>query len=138
MPIKDTTFKPFNILGEGTGPDWKIHRYPYDASGGAVPLANMQGGYLLKFNTAGDKVTSAVAADDAALGGVLVDKPDPADDPDHPTVAIALQGTFNENQVHYADYDPDDPEELSAAAKARLRELNIFLDPAVKAGPFAP
>lgn len=132
MPIRSTTKPLLTLLGEGSGPDWKIHRYPYDAAS-TVVLADLFAGALLKFNAAGDKVIGAVAADDAVLGGICVDLPDVTDDPLNPTVAIALQGTFDENNIHYAD-DPAAPfTALSAAAKDRLRTLGIFLDPAVPA-----
>lgn len=132
MPIRSTTKPLLTLLGEGSGPDWKIHRYPYDAASG-IALANMFAGATLKFNAARDKVMSAVAADDAVIAGICVDLPDVTDDPLNPTVAIALQGTFDENNIHYAD-DPTAPfVALSAAAKNRLASLNIFLDPAVPA-----
>jgi hypothetical protein len=140
MPIKGA-FYPINILGEGTGPDWKLHRYPFTAAG-AETIAVMQPGYLVKFNAAHNAVLPALAADDAVIGGVIVDLPDPGDDPAVPTVAVLLQGTVNRNQIHYADahavVPPAGPPPLSAAAIERLSVLNIFLDPAVPAGPFAP
>lgn len=140
MSIKGA-FYPINILGEGSGPDWKVFRYPFTPVG-TETLAKMQPGYLLKFNAAGNAVEPALAADDASLDGILVDRPNPGDDPASPTVAIAVQGTFNKNQIHYADahlaVPPAGPPPLSAAAVERLRTLNIFLDPAVPAGAFAP
>jgi hypothetical protein len=140
MSVK-SAFYPINILGEGSGPDWKIFRYPF-AAVGAETIAVMMAGYLVKFNAAGNAVEPALAADDAKLGGIIVDLPDPGDDPAAPTVAVAVQGTFNRNQIHYADahavVPPAGPAPLSPAAVERLRTLNIFLDPAVPAGPFAP
>ena len=140
MSVKGA-FYPYNILGEGSGPDWKIYRYPFTEAG-TETIDKMQAGYLVKFNAAHNAVVPALAADDAALGGVIVDLPDPGDDPAVPTVAVAVQGTFNRNQVHYADahktVPPAGPPPLSAAAVERLSVLNIFLDPAVPAGPFAP
>jgi hypothetical protein len=140
MSIKGA-FYPINILGLGDGTDWKVFRYPFVETA-TETLAKMQPGYLLKFNAAGNAVAPALAADDAILSGILVDKPDPGDDPANPTVAIAVQGTFNRNQVHYADahavVPPAGPPPLSAAAVDRLRTLNIFLDPAVPARAFAP
>lgn len=140
MPIKGA-FYPINILGLGDGTDWKVFRYPFTPVG-TDTLDKMQAGYLLKFNAAGNAVEPALAADDASLDGILVDLPEPGDDPAAPTVAIAVQGTFNRNQVHYADahavVPPQGPPPLSAAAVERLRTLNIFLDPAVPARAFAP
>lgn len=134
-------FYPINILGEGSGPDWKVFRWPFIGTA-TETLAKMQAGYLVKFNAAGTAVEPALAADDAKLCGIIVDLPDPGDDPTKPTVAVAMQGTFNRNQVHYADahavVPPAGPAVLSEAALDRLRTLNIFLDPAVPAGPFAP
>jgi hypothetical protein len=139
MPITETQFYPINILGEGSGPDWKIYRYPF-AAVGAETIDKMQPGYLVKFNAAGNGVEPALAADDAILGGIIVDKPDPGET--SATVAVLVQGTVNRNQVHYANahtvVPPATPPPLSAAAMARLRVLNIFLDPAVPALPFAP
>jgi hypothetical protein len=140
MSVKGA-FYPINILGEGTGPDWKVYRYPF-IDVGTETLAVMQAGYTLKFNAARNAVEPALAADDALIDGVLVDKPDPGDDPANPTVAVLVQGTVNKNQIHYADAHKtpagSGPPPLSAAALARLSVLNIFLDPAVPAGPFAP
>jgi hypothetical protein len=129
---------PINILGEGSGADWKVHRYPFIGVG-AETIDKMQPGYLVKSNAAATGVEPALAADDAKFIGVIVDKPDPGDDPTKPTVAVAMQGTFNRNQIHYASAHAENPPViLSAAAQDRLRTLNIFLDPAVPAGPFAP
>jgi hypothetical protein len=140
MPIRPYQFYPINILGEGSGPDWKVFRYPFTEVA-TETIAVMQPGYLVKFNAAGNGVEPALAADDAILGGIIVDKPDD-DEPAPGTVAVAVQGTFNRNQIHYADahltVPPAGPPPLSAAAVERLRTLNIFLDPAVPAGAFAP
>jgi hypothetical protein len=137
MSIKGA-FYPINVLGEGSGPDWKVFRYPFTDTG-AETIAVMQPGYLVKFNAAGNAVLPALAVDDAVLGGIIVDKPDPGEQ--SVTVAVAVQGTFNRNQIHYADahavVPPAGPPPLSAAAVERLRTLNIFLDPAVPAGAFS-
>ena len=136
MPIKGA-FYPTNILGEGSGQDWKIFRYPF-ADAGTNTLDKMKAGFLVKFNAAGNGVEPALAADDAVLGGVLVDLPDPGEA--STTVAVAVAGTFNRNQIHYADAweDPETLVPISAAGADRLRNLNIFLDPAVPAGPLLP
>jgi hypothetical protein len=141
MPIKPTQFYPINILGLDTSSDWVVFRYPFTNTG-AETIDVMQPGYLVKFNAARNAVLPALAVDDAVLGGIIVDKPDPGDDPANPTVAVAVQGRFNRNQVHYADahavVPPAGPAPLSVAAVERLGVLGIFLDPAVPAGPFAP
>lgn len=138
MPISPNQFYPVNILGEGSGPDWKVQRFPFIGVG-AETIDKMQAGYLVKSNAAGTAVEPALAADDAKIGGIIVDLPDPGDDPTKPTVAVAMQGTFNRNQIHYASAHAESPVvALSVAAIDRLRTLNIFLDPAVPAGPFAP
>jgi hypothetical protein len=140
MPIRPTQFYPINILGLGDGQDWKVYRYPF-TNVGAETIDVMQPGYLVKFNAAGNGVEPALAVDDALLAGIIVDKPDDGE-PAPGTVAVAVAGTFNRNQVHYADahavVPPAAPPGLSSVAQKRLRDINIFLDPAVPAGPFAP
>jgi hypothetical protein len=130
-----------NILGEGTGPDWKIHRYPFlDSPTGTVDL--MKEGYLVKFSASGAEVMAASQADDNSLIGVIVGLPVPEEDKGpsgYLTVAVALEGTFDFNQVHYGDawqtVPPVPPPPISAAGMDRLAKLNIFLDPAIPAVP---
>jgi hypothetical protein len=138
MPVYPDQFYPINILGEGSGTDWKVYRWPFVETA-TETLAKMQAGFLVKFNAAGTAVVPALIADAAVVCGVLVDLPDPGDDPTKPTVAVAMQGTFNRNQVHYASAHAENPPVvLNEATLDRLRTLNIFLDPAVPAGAFAP
>lgn len=141
MPIKGALY-PVNLLSHDDDPDWKIKRLPFTDTG-AETLDKMQAGYLVKFNATGDGVLPALAADDAGLGGIIIDAlPDPGTDDQGKTVAVALQGSFNKNQIHYADahavVPPAGPPPLSAAAIQRLRDLGIFLDECVPAQPFAP
>jgi hypothetical protein len=143
MPIKGS-INPFtNVLGLGIHTTWKIYRYPFEDSGGEI-IGNMKEGYLVKFNATGDAVAGAVATDDAALGGIIVGLPGPEEDEAVAplTVAVAVQGEFNYNQVHYANahavVPPATPAPISPAGVARLRELNIFLDPAIPAGGLQP
>jgi hypothetical protein len=138
MPIKSALY-PINIMSHDDDPDWKIQRFEF------VPVApetldKMHVGYLVKFDATAMKVSPALAADDAALGGIIVDLPDPQDDPTKPTVAVALSGSFNQRQIHYANAwsQGPSPTALSAAAIQRLRDLQIFLDPSVPTGAFAP
>jgi hypothetical protein len=128
---------PINLLSHDDEPDWKVVRYPFTDVGPEV-LAEMHPGYLVKFNAARDAVLPALAADDATLEAVIVDTPER--DSGDTTVAVALQGSFNANQVHYADAHAatGGPAPLSPAAITRLREVGIFLDEAVPGGAFAP
>jgi len=140
--IKPNTFQPENLLGSESVPDWKVKRFPFEETV-TETLARMKNGFLVKFNATEDGVIPALAADDAALAGVIVGLPDDAEtgvgDPAVKTVAVALQGTFNQNAVQYADaWDTENITPLSAEAIERLRLLNIFLDPAVRAGAFTP
>lgn len=138
MPVYPVQYYPVNILGDGVGPDWKVYRFPFVAVG-TETIDKMQAGYLVKNNAAGTAVEPALIADGATLDGIIVDLPDPGDDPTKPTVAVAVQGTFNKNQIHYASAHAENPPvALDVATIERLRTLNIFLDPAVPAGPFAP
>jgi hypothetical protein len=135
--IKGSTNPFTNVLGLGIHTTWKVFRYPF--TGVATETVDkMQEGYLVKFNTAGDKVEPALAADDASLDGIIVGLPGPEEPAGQETVAVAVQGEFNFNQVHYADahkvVPPAAPAALTAAALERLRTLNIFLDPAIPAG----
>jgi hypothetical protein len=138
MSIAAVQFYPINILGLDTSSDWVCFRYPFTEAAPET-IDKMKPGYLVKFNAAGNAVVPALAADDAVLGGIIVDLPDDGE-PAPGTVAVAVQGRFNRNQIHYANAhsEGDTPTALSAAAVERLRTLNIFLDPAVPAGPFAP
>lgn len=125
--------KFIELLSHDDDPDWKVQRYPFtDASPELIGV--MQPGYLVKFNGGRTAVLPALAADDATLEGIIVDLPDPQDDPLHPTVAVALAGSFNMNRIHYANaHSQTEGSEtaLSAAAIARLRDMGIFLEPTV-------
>ena len=136
MGVK-SQFYPVNLLSHDKDPNWKVARYPF-TDVGAETIAVMQAGYLVKFSAALDAVLPALAADDAALAGVIVDLPDP-DETAPKTVLVLLQGSLNENQVHYANAHAESPPSpLSAAAVQRLRDLSIYLDPAVPTGAFSP
>src|SRR5215467_5028547 len=100
--IKGSTNPFTNVLGLGIHATWKCFRYPFQAAG-AHTVDKMQEGYLVKFNATRDKVIPAVAADDAALGGIIVGLPGPEEPAGQETVCIAVQGEFNYNQIHYAD-----------------------------------
>jgi hypothetical protein len=94
-------------------------------------------GALVKFDATRANVQGAVGADDAVLEGIIVDLPDNTDVPIGAavkTVAVALAGSFDKNQIKYADGTTP----ITAAGLARLRDMNIFLDPATPAGAFAP
>jgi hypothetical protein len=125
MAIKDSVAFT-NLLSFDDDPDWVVRRYPFtDGAGGN--LVNMKPGYLVKFGAAAADVLGALGADDAALAGIIVDLPDATDVPsgaNTKTVAVALSGSFNKNQVKYADGSTP----ISAAG----------LDPATPAGNFAP
>jgi hypothetical protein len=138
MAIKSQLFA-VNLLSHDDDPDWKVQRFPFTDAAPEV-LAKMQAGYLVKFNATADGVLPALAADDAAIGGIIVDlAADPAN-PADVTVAVALEGSFNKRQIHYANAwsQGASPTALSAAAIQRLRDLAIFLDPSVPSGPFSP
>jgi hypothetical protein len=138
MAIKGALY-PINLLSHDPDPDWKTYRYPFtDAA--PETLAKMLPGYLVKFNAGGTAVLPALAADDAVLAGVIIDlATDPAN-PTDTTVAIALTGSFNQRQIHYANAwsQGQSPTALSAAAIARLRAIQIFLDPSTPTGAFSP
>jgi hypothetical protein len=138
MAIKSALY-PINLLSADDDPDWKVVRFAFTDAAPEV-LAKMLPGYLVKFNATADGVLPALAADDAALGGIIVDlATDPANPTDR-TVAVALNGSFNQRQVHYANAwsQGASPTPLSAAAITRLRSLDIFLDPSVPTGAFSP
>ena len=138
MSIKGA-FYPINLLGAEEDPNWVVKRYPFTDAAPEV-IGKMQAGYLVKFNATLDAVLPALAADDAALGGIIVDLPDPTDLSTAPTVAVGLSGTFNKRQVHYANAwtQGASPTPLSAAAIQRLRDINILLDDTLPAGAFSP
>jgi hypothetical protein len=138
MAIKGALY-PINLLSHDDDPDWKVQRFPFTDAAPEV-LAKMLPGFLIKFDATGLAVLPALAADDAVLGGVIIDlAADPANPTDR-TVAVALNGSFNQRQIHYANAwsQGSSPTPLSAAAIARLRSLDIFLDPSVPTGPFSP
>lgn len=138
MSIKGA-FYPVNLMSHDDDPDWKVQRFPFtDAA--PETLAVMMAGYLVKFDATAEAVLPALAADDAVLGGIIVDlNIDPANPADR-TVLVALGGSFNQRQIHYANAHSQgaSPTPLSPAAIQRLRDLNIFLDPSVPTGAFAP
>jgi hypothetical protein len=125
-----------NLLSHDDEPDWKVKRFPYTDSG-ALTIAALKVGMLIKFDATAAAVLGAVAADDAVLAGIVVDLPDNTDVPsgtNSKTVAVALMGSFDKNQIDYADGTMP----ISVAGITRLRSLGIFLDPATPAGAFAP
>jgi hypothetical protein len=136
MPILGS-FAPIELLSHDPHPGWKVIRYPWtDVSPQVIGV--MKPGFLVKFSSDKTHVLPALAADDANLIGIIVDLPDPQDDPTMPTVAVALMGSFNANRIHYADawsnlnaLPPTTPTALSAAAITQLRANNIYLDPTV-------
>lgn len=137
MSIKGQLY-PVNLQSHDDEPDWKIVRFPFTDAAPEV-LAKMLPGFLVKFNAGGTAVLPALAADDAALAGIIVDLPD-GYVPTDTTVGIALSGSFNQRQVHYANAwsQGGSPTPLSVAAVQRLRDLQIFLDPSVPTGAFVP
>lgn len=138
MSVKSAVY-PINLLSHDPDPDWKIQRFPFTDAAPEV-LAKMLPGFLVKFDATAQNVLPALAADDAALGGVIVDLANDPANPNDRTVAVALSGSFNQRQIHYANAwsQGSSPTPLSAAAIQRLRALEIFLDPSVPTGPFAP
>jgi hypothetical protein len=131
--ISSTTFKPANLQSHDDDPSWKVKRLPF-ADGAGGNLANMQAGFLVKLNATQDGVVGALAADDAALDGVIVDVGDPVGNPPDTTVAVAFMGSFDKRTVKYAN----GASPLSAAAIVRLRDVGIFVDDTVPGGAFAP
>jgi hypothetical protein len=130
--ISGTTFNPWPLLSHDDDPDWKVVRFPYS---GGPPLNTVKPGYLVKFDAAGATVLGAVAADDAALAGVILDVggTDVAN-PNDTTVGIGLTGSYDKNTIKYAD----GTQPISPAGVARLRAIQIYLDAAIPAGGFAP
>jgi len=134
MAIKDSV--NFANIQSFDSEDWFVRRYPY-TDAGALTVAVAKIGHLVKFDATRSAVLGAVAADDAALEGIIVDLPDNTEVPsgaNKKTVAVALNGSFDKTTVMYSD----NTQPISAAGLARLRDMNIFLDPATPAGPFAP
>jgi hypothetical protein len=129
---------PVNLQSHDDTPNWKVVRFPFTDAAPEV-LAKMLPGYLVKFNAGQTAVLPALAADDAVLGGIIVDLPDPANVGDV-TVGVALRGSFNQRQIHYANAwsEGSSPTPLSVAAIQRLRDMDFYLDPSVPAGAFAP
>lgn len=132
--ISGTTFNPVPLLSHDDDPNWKIIRIPYAAAGG-VTLANIFVGALVKFDATRANVNPALAADDAVLEGIIVEKgaTDVAN-PTDPTVVVALSGSFDKNTIKYAD----GTQPISAAGLKRLHEVQIYLDACVPGGGFAP
>lgn len=135
--IKGAIF-PVNLQSHDDTPNWKAVRYPFTDAAPEV-IAKMLPGFLVKFNAGQTAVLPALAADDAILGGVIIDLPDPSN-PGDITVAVALRGSFNQRQIHYANAwsQGASPTPLSVAAIQRLRDLEIYLDPSVPTGAFSP
>lgn len=138
MSIKSQLF-PVNLLSHDDDPNWKVVRYPFTDAAPEV-LAKMLPGFLVKFNAGLTAVLPALAADDAVLGGIIIDLPDTVSNPTDITVAVALTGSFNQRQIHYANAwsQGGSPTPLSAAAITRLRAIQIYLDPSVPTGAFSP
>lgn len=138
MAVKSQLY-PVNLLSHDEDPDWKVVRYPFTDAAPEV-LAKMLPGYLVKFNAGLTAVLPALVADDAVLAGIIVDLAiDPAN-PTDTTVLVALSGSFNQRQIHYANAwsQGTSPTALSAAAITRLRDMDIYLDPSVPTGAFSP
>ena len=130
-----TALYPINLLSHDDHPDWKVQRFPFTDVGPEV-LAKMWPGFLVKFDATAQAVLPALAADDALLGGILLDIGcwDMANPTDR-TVTVALSGSFNKRAIHYANaWAESVPSALSPAAIQRLRSLEIFLDPSVPSG----
>jgi hypothetical protein len=138
MAIKSQLFS-YNLLSHDDDPDWKVQRFPFTDAAPEV-LAKMLPGFLVKFDATAQAVLPALAADDAVLGGIIVDLAIDAANPTDRTVLVALEGSFNQRQIHYANAwsQGGSPTPLSAAAIQRLRDLAIFLDPSVPSGAFSP
>ena len=136
--IKSSLY-PYNLMSHDDDPDWKVVRYPFTDAAPEV-LAKMLPGFLVKFNAGRTAVLPALAADDAVIEGVIVDLNIDAANPTDTTVGVALSGSFNQRQIHYANAwsQGSSPTPLSAAAVARLRDMSIFLDPSVPTGAFSP
>ena len=210
-----STLSYANLLGSTEDPDWKIYRYPVTPNG-AITIANLLPGYLLKFDANRLNVIPALAADDALLDGICIDLPDPSSEgwtaasatfadgvttsgspvitsataafkstdvglvvtgagipantvilsvqsatsvtlsnnatvtatavsitivnrtvtitPTDNTVGIAIEGTFDYNQIKYSDGTFP----VSPAGQERLAVMGIALDKAVISGPFSP
>jgi len=136
MPIVSSAnnFSSSNLMCHAGHPDWVIERWPF-TDAGSETIGVMKPGYLVKFDTNRTAVVPALAADDATLEGIIIDLPDAEDSSD--TVAIAVQGSFNQYQIRYADAHADtgDPTPLSKAALSRLRDMGIFLEPVTPLTP---
>jgi hypothetical protein len=138
MSIKSQLF-PVNLLSHDDDPNWKVVRYPFTDAAPEV-IAKMLPGFLVKFNAGLTAVLPALQADDAVLGGIIIDLPDTVSNPGDITVAVALTGSFNQRQIHYANAwsQGGSPTPLSPAAITRLRAIQIYLDPSVPTGAFSP
>jgi hypothetical protein len=138
MSVKGQNFF-YNLLSHDDDPDWKVQRFPFTDAAPEV-LAKMLPGFLIKFDATAQVVLPALIADDAVLGGIIVDLAIDIANPTDRTVLVALGGSFNQRQIHYANAwsQGSSPTPLSAAAIQRLRDLNIFLDPSVPTGAFSP
>jgi hypothetical protein len=130
---------PVNLLSHDDDPGWKVQRFPFVDAAPEV-LAKMLPGFLVKFDATAQKVLPALAADDAVLGGVMVDLLSDVTNLTDTTVLVAMSGSFNQRLIHYADAwsQGASPTPLSPAAIERLRTVGIFLDPSVPTGAFSP
>jgi hypothetical protein len=131
MALSGTVFNPVPLLSHDDDPNWKVVRLPVV---GGPAIATLKPGYLVKIGATGADCAGAVAADDAALGGVIIDTPNDVANPADTTVAVALTGSFDKNAIKYAD----GASPISAAGVARLRAIQIYLDAAIPGGAFAP
>lgn len=130
---------PVNLLSHDDTPNEKPYRYVFTDAAPEV-LAKMLPGFLVKFNATADGVLPALAADDAVIGGIIIDLPEANQSPPDNTVAVALTGSFNQRQIHYANAwsQGGSPTPLSPAAIQRLRAIGIYLDPSVPTGAISP
>lgn len=134
-------FHPLNLQSADSMPDWKVVRLEFVETE-TETVDKMEPGFLVKIDNVDgvDKAAPGLEADDAELDGIIIEAPTDVANPDDKTVAVALMGSFNKNAVHYADAHSAEgpPPPISAAGEARLRDIGIFLDAAITAGPFAP
>ena len=134
MAISGTTFNPVPLLSHDDDPNWKVERYPLTANGGNT-IATVKPGYLVKFNAGRNGVIPALAADDALLEGVILDKDyDDVTNAAGTTVGIARTGSFDKNTIKYGDGS----QPISAAGLTTLNSHQIYLDAAIAGGAFAP
>jgi hypothetical protein len=117
-------------MSHDDAPDWKVERFPF-TDAGALTVAAMKVGYLVKFDATRANVLGAVGADDAVLEGVIADLPDNTDVPSAgsaKTVLVALEGSFDKNTVKYADGTTP----ISVTGVTRLRDISFLAAQAVE------